>query len=293
MQFDKCKDTQPVPILCLRRNRLFVRGHPSRVSTAFKRSASGCPISGKNASACLFNFSSCIITRRYALKCSSIALPALATFLAFSEAKHEREGGHTGGMTKRACISGSDLVLTPSGQKRIEQLNLGDYVAVANGIFEPIITFLHRSSMNATGFLITTSEGPTVTLSGDHLIFIGPNQKAVLAKNIRIGDTLYFTDGDGYLETPVVKVERHPLMGRYSPLTPSGVLLVNDILVSCYSYTDDHNLTHRIVRWLLPFIRSEKLFGPEGILSGNEGVHFLGDALWYNLRHWFLADRMG
>lgn len=193
---------------------------------------------------------------------------------------------------KAACINGGDYVRTPAGPKRVDQLVVGDIVATSkadsnDAIFEPIQTFLHRDpSTDAYGFRFFTSNGRNLSLSDEHLIFLAPNGHAVLAKHVRVGDSFY---GSGRVET-VRKVERTFLEGRYSPLTKSGTILINDILVSCYSQIEDHHLMHYVVQWLLPFLRSDGLFGSEGQLGGGDGLHAIGGALWHFFRHYFITS---
>jgi len=205
-------------------------------------------------------------------------------------ARADGGGGGTGGGVVAACINGADQVETVSGLKRIDQLKIGDHVAVENNKFEPIISFLHRDqTKNAQGFHFTTATGKTLTLSDEHLVFVAPNRKAVLAKNVKVGQSFYLVKDGSYGEETVAKVERSELEGRYSPLTPSGMILVNDLLVSCYSQIEDHHLMHRIVNWLMPITSSESVFGTEGSLNNADGMHWLGEALWHHLRHWFIA----
>jgi len=202
-------------------------------------------------------------------------------------------GGGVGGSHKPACIHGADQVRTPVGLKRIDMLKIGD--PVTNGewkghdfVYEPIIAFLHRdTSNNAIGYRFLTSGGRTVSISDEHLIFLAPDRKAVLAKHVQLGQVVY-TMGNGSVHSTeldsVVKIERSSLLGRYSPLTKSGTLLVNDILVSCYSHVEDHDLMHRVVHWLLPFTRFEMIFGSEAF---GDGLDTVGGALWHFFRHYF------
>lgn len=197
-------------------------------------------------------------------------------------------GGGTGGGVKAACIHGADQVQTHSGTKRIDQLEIGDHVAVDEGRFEPIIAFLHRDeSRNANGFRFTTSNGTKLTLSDEHLVFVTPYRKAILAKNVKVGHRLYLANENGYVEDAVVEIQRSVVQGRFSPLTPSGAILVNDVMVSCYSQIEDHHLMHRVVHWLLPYTFSGNELGFGKSVSRN-GIHWVGEMLWHHFRFWFI-----
>jgi len=218
-----------------------------------------------------------------------MALRIFLLFCLFFFARAQTGPDDPGGNPKAACINGADQVQTPSGFKRIDQLKTGNYVAVGKNKFEPISTFLHRDeTKNAKGFQFTTTSGKNLTLSDEHIVFIAPNRKSMLAKNVKVGQAFYLATNSGYEEETILKKERSELKGRYSPLTPSGVILVNDILVSCYSQTDDHHLMHRIVNWLLQYTFSEKIFGADGSMPNRDGMHWVGDILWHHLRHWFI-----
>lgn len=204
------------------------------------------------------------------------------------------EGG-TGGETKPHCINGADIALTPTGPKRIDQLVIGDQVAVGkveNGdyTYAPIITFLYRSSKNGPGIRFSTSSGRNLTLSNEHLVFLAPRRNAVMAKNVRVGDSFYFFgEGSNSELDEVVSVEKTFMEGRYSPVTKSGVILVNQMLVSCYSNVEDHHLMHYAVHWLLPFVKSDSMFGTEGAVGGGDGLHAIGRSLWQFFRFCFFA----
>lgn len=198
--------------------------------------------------------------------------------------------GGTGGGVKAACINGADRAQTPVGYRRIDQLQIGDYVAVKPNAFEPIAAFLHRDgNRNAPGFQFTTSNGTVLTLSDEHLLFLAPERKAILAKHVKTGHRLFLAKNDDYVQESIIDVTRRDVEGLYSPLTPSGTILVNDVLVSCYSQIEDHELMHRVVSWLMPLTASLNFWDVKGSGSSHDGIHWLGEALWHHFRHWFLA----
>lgn len=200
-------------------------------------------------------------------------------------------GGVPGGMPKAACIHGADKVQTYIGTKQIDQLELGDHVAVGKGEFEPIIAFLHWDNRrNASGFQFTTANGAELTVSDEHLIFVAPGRNAILAKNVKVGHRLYTASENGYAEDVVVSIQRRTVLGRYSPLTTSGIILVNGVMVSCYSQVEDHHLMHRVVHWLLPYALSGNALGYEKSMSRN-GMHWVGEMLWHYFRFWFIDAR--
>merc|ERR1711894_189690 len=89
--------------------------------------------------------------------------------------------------------------------------------------------------------------GHSLTLTPNHLIYTGefPSIQAVFASNVKIGDHGPVKDGkNGMKADKVVAVDTISSTGLYSPLTEQGNIVVENILASCYSDFENHNLQH-------------------------------------------------
>ncbi len=80
------------------------------------------------------------------------------------------------------------------------------------------------------------------------------NGKFKFAKDLIIGDTILTYDhlNNKQIEEKIQKIHLYEVHGFIAPLTLSGTILVDDILISCYAIIENHNLAHSImapVRW--------------------------------------------
>ena len=150
----------------------------------------------------------------------------------------------------------------------MSDLQAGDLVLTVDDknelVFSPIILDLHRSPNGNGEFLvIQTNTGHSITLSPQHLMYSkqqdeedqGTTNKTnivdfksfrtVFASNVKIGDlVLVHNNYKGMTSGVVVQIEEMVLQGVYSPLTYQGNLIVDNILASCYSDFDSHELQH-------------------------------------------------
>ena len=127
--------------------------------------------------------------------------------------------------------------------------------------FSPIILNLHRSPKEIGMFLVLqTNTGHSLTLSPQHLVYIkwkNTNQndteqdaditsfRPVFAAAVKKGYRLLVYDMNKALKVGVVvNVKKMPIEGLYSPVTSQGNIVVDDVLASCYSHLDSHELQH-------------------------------------------------
>ena len=172
-------------------------------------------------------------------------------------------------------------------------------------VFSPIILDLHRSPKDTNKFLILrTNSGHSLTLSPQHLVYrkqknmdTNDNKETtniqsfrpVFASDVIIGDSVLVHDRHtGVKLAVVINVEEIMLTGVYSPLTSEGNIVVDDILASCYSDFDNHELQHLAFapfRWmysLLQFTSTANLKPPHTDGSMNpedDNVHWYGQGL--------------
>ncbi|KAJ1345545.1 hypothetical protein KIN20_000104 [Parelaphostrongylus tenuis] len=125
------------------------------------------------------------------------------------------------------CFTGDTEVQTPTGRKRMDQLNIGDLVLTAEGnsvgrkdwvallscrhaletirqtMFTPVISFLHRLPNTVAPFVKVQTEDEELKLTPQHFIYktacddVHFNVEMVYAKDLRAGDCLYKVEGNG------------------------------------------------------------------------------------------------
>ena len=138
------------------------------------------------------------------------------------------------------CFAGSNVVdVANRGPVRMQDLQLGDMVMVGQGIYEPIYSFGHLAPMTIATFLQIKTTTSTLRLTNEHMIFTKSGD-VVPASRIQLGDYLLSDSG---LDDLVESIQTVQERGLYAPFTPSGKLVVNDILVSSYvSMLDEKDL---------------------------------------------------
>lgn len=126
------------------------------------------------------------------------------------------------------CFSGESTVVTKNkGTIPLKQLQIGDQVMVAANKFEPVYSFGHYDQDSRFAFLVINNE---VEISPNHMMAID-GMGFVPASTVQVGD-LIFT-GSGEL-VEVKSISTTISKGMFAPFTPSGTLLVGNILVSAY-----------------------------------------------------------
>ncbi|CAJ0951675.1 unnamed protein product, partial [Mesorhabditis belari] len=153
-------------------------------------------------------------------------------------------GGLNGLFTKMQCFSKNSEVETPSGKKRISELEIGDLVLSIDGNmvqFSPVIMFMHKLDDELAEFnRITLENGDFIELTDKHLIYVSDCEQEELSliqsKDVKINQCLHSLSSGTQLERQLVKnITRISGVGIYAPLTSSGDLFVNGILSSCHS----------------------------------------------------------
>jgi len=140
------------------------------------------------------------------------------------------------------CFPGSAEVLVPGGRMRMSQLRVGDLIGtgVRDGsfVYEPIYAFADHVSEEATSYSTITHAGGELSLTPYHLLFVveGGSMIAKYAKEVLAGDVISIIY-DTTWSTATVSDVKHGTWkrGAYAPLVPSGVLIVDDVLASCYA----------------------------------------------------------
>ncbi|VDM30079.1 unnamed protein product [Toxocara canis] len=107
--------------------------------------------------------------------------------------------------TIQSCFTGEMLVRTPKGEKRLDQLNVGDLVMTSERNttgYTRVLSFLHRlPQQKATFITIMTDDGHILKATPLHFIYRTNCAREefsvipVYAQELRRGDCLYVYDG--------------------------------------------------------------------------------------------------
>jgi hypothetical protein len=163
-------------------------------------------------------------------------LPQLVRHTVYLQAVNENgiEGSVTAAYFVRpsnnvpTCFSGDMTVQVQNeGEKRLVDLKIGDMIktSATADIFEPIYSFGHWDPFADVEFMQITTTRTMLELSSDHMLFVGGC--AIPSSMVRSGDIL----SDGSIVKSISTVIRR---GVFAPFTPSGTILVNGIMTSCY-----------------------------------------------------------
>jgi indian hedgehog protein len=171
------------------------------------------------------------------------------------------------------CFPGRSLVRIKDGsEKSLSNLNIGDDVLVLNNdnqlIYEPIIGFIHMKRTGLYEFLSIKIKTTSLYISTNHLIFLD-NGTTVFAGELRRDDRIQYFYGNELIFTEIESIYLTNEEGYYAPLTPSGTIIIDNVLVSNYATISDHYLAHsvmRIYRWWI------YLFGS---MENNENIHWI------------------
>ncbi|VDK55345.1 unnamed protein product [Cylicostephanus goldi] len=161
---------------------------------------------------------------------------------------------------KGYCFSTDTWVTTPVGKKRMDSLEVGDFVLTADlttVYYAPISFWIHRAPNVTTKFVtIMTEYGKMLALSSRHFIFrnkceelyndhvnlLPSNSEAVYAEQLEVGDCVYLLYKDNFRLQKLQDISITERQGIYSPLTSNGRIIVNDMLASCYSDVNEATL---------------------------------------------------
>lgn len=143
-----------------------------------------------------------------------------------------------------SCFPEDSLVMLHNQkQRRMKDISVGDRILIAKSddgtlTQDEVITWIHQVRNGQFTFLQIVHNQGKITLTPEHIIFVGKNRQPKHASSLIPGDQLYFITHDNNRQTltmsivlSILKVKRR---GIYAPLTYSGRLLVENVDVSCY-----------------------------------------------------------
>ena len=148
-----------------------------------------------------------------------------------------------------ACFSGHNMVqVKDKGAVWMKDLRIGDYVEVSGNNFEAIYSFAHYDPTGSSSYLqiSTTSAKKPLEMTPNHLLFVH-GRGFVPASSVQVGDVL-LSDVDT-LKVSVTSIMSKSAVGVFAPLTPSGTIVVNDVLASTYVSLQTDSASLRIGRF--------------------------------------------
>jgi hypothetical protein len=137
----------------------------------------------------------------------------------------------------QSCFPADALVTVRKGKATAEiemqDLKIGDEVLTAGGIFTPIYFFGHRNAFEKNEYVNLITKSATIRLSPEHYI---PVEDTTLAgRQVVVGDKIW---AKGKLE-PVLEIKITTEVGLYNPYTMENTLIVDGVLASCCSESDE------------------------------------------------------
>ena len=166
-----------------------------------------------------------------------------------------------------ACFAGRSLIVTGEGlQKPLSDIRIGERVLVDvkdnQLVFEPVYGFVHMKRDGFFDFLSInvefddrTDETTSLFVSPNHLIFWANDQgslTAVFASQLHVGDRVHALSHNQLRPSTIRSIHLVREQGFYAPLTPSGTIVVDNVLASNYATVSNHDLAHRfmqVYRW--------------------------------------------
>lgn len=127
------------------------------------------------------------------------------------------------------CFSGMSMVQVQNkGATQMIDLQVGDLVKVSENQYEPVYAFGHYDQESLGEFLVINNE---LEVSSDHLVAT-KDCSFVPASSLKVGD--FMMAGDGQTEIQVESIAEKTSKGVFAPFTPSGTIVVNNILASSF-----------------------------------------------------------
>ncbi len=168
------------------------------------------------------------------------------------------------------CFSNDSTVEMKSTNERksMDQLQIGDQILVGineqgQRIYEPIYSFIHASPNGMYDYLkisVDNNSDQSLIISSNHLIFLFNQTNPVFAGHLKLGDQLQVVARAGAMEAgAVINIQLIKSQGYYAPLTASGKLIVDGIVVSNYATVANHQLAHFAMqpyRWWVQWLGS-------------------------------------
>lgn len=133
--------------------------------------------------------------------------------------------------TPAFCFAGdSSVQVQDRGVTPMKDLQIGDKVNVGNDKFEPVYSFGHYNPVVHGRFLEVKTDQSSLQVSADHMVFAA-SRGFVPASTLQKGDKLVLGSRD---EVVVESIRPVKSKGVFAPFTPSGKIVVDDVLASSF-----------------------------------------------------------
>jgi hypothetical protein len=152
------------------------------------------------------------------------------------------------GPTSTCFPSEASVVVDGLGKRPISKLSIGDRILVNRWdalIYEPVLGFLHFISDLPDAqheFLYIWHATGVFRATAGHLVFVATigSKGSSIAKavtDLQVGDELLSipSDASTIIRSTVIGIRRGKSSGMYAPLTPSGTIVVDDVIASNYA----------------------------------------------------------
>lgn len=151
-----------------------------------------------------------------------------------------------------ACFTGDAVVMTPSGEKAMRDVRVGDMVMTneyGKMTYARVTSWLHRLPEVKAAFIkLTTEQGAVVSMTPQHFIYkadcITEKMELVYAEDVQEGDCLMVKEADELVMTTVTAKSAFYETGVYAPMTETGDLIVDNVYASCHNVIKTNTLTH-------------------------------------------------
>jgi len=171
-----------------------------------------------------------------------------------------------------------------AGAVPLKDLNSGDEVLGKAGVYEPVLGFLHMTDANeVSNFLAVKHSHGELRVSQHHVVFVETGDK--LAADLTAGDKVYVSEDSGLVLREVLAVvQSSGRTGMFAPLTPSGTIVVDNVVASNYaSYGHawfPHNALHATFFPVRAFhALGLASFSPK-VADAGEHLHPYASAIW-------------
>jgi hypothetical protein len=197
------------------------------------------------------------------------------------------------------CFPGRSVVRTENGlTKSLSNLTIGERVLVRNKenqlIYEPIEGFIHSKRQGLFDFLLIhlkfddqQTTRTSLFISPNHLIFLANDtelKSAIFAGQLRRNDRINYFHKNRLISAIIENIYLTKEEGYYAPLTPSGTIIIDNVLVSNYATVNNHHLAHNVMQiyrwWIYIF----------GVIESNENIHWMLKSMerivqWYGIEN--------
>lgn len=130
-----------------------------------------------------------------------------------------------------ACFSGSSIIhVKGRGAIEMRSLEIGDFVHVGNGVYEPVYSFGHYDHDARKTMLQLQTSDFLLQISEDHMVYTN-DRGPIPAGLVAVGDEVLDADQNPLM---VNSISLGSSQGVFAPFTASGRLVVNGIMVSSF-----------------------------------------------------------